>query len=761
MPRTKKQLQIADHVDTSVQPPSKRRRVEGGVSRFGRQLQAAKRSGAALSSTSQPVSFQLRKKAQEGARIGEDSNGRGRGRGRGKTDERSTPPPRTAKQPPAGRSSSKDRNLSPTNADETTTSTPLRRGRSRHMNPDLVDTGTTPDAEDKDTTSRLKAQVIIKPLSAKMRANYAKMEVQPEPEPAAERVTNSGGVVKRKRGRRPNIKVAEDDAVKQKTRGLPKKRTDTGMGDAPVPRSHGRPSRTSRAQDAEDDVEDELVATVQEDDDAVVAPILPRRRGRPPKELTTKSEEPSPPEVVAPTEVGPRKSRRLKMGGEENEILRGELKRKTPRRRNKGIRENTLLAGEEDNLEAIPTPRRGSTSTLQPDVEEASDVYAHRSKRPRRTVIRTKTVESMRNDPVSSPLPTQTELCSSIDVEIGGDAGDSDGTSRSSSPNVDEHQTTALTSTRIPVAKPIPLPLSAAKKNNPGAWNTTGLLTDRRSLLLDMDVHNLFTPQIWDQLPAFAQNECLELLPDIDKIYPAAASDQEEPSDAQLRFDFFHYNSFLSEAIDDFTACLSSGTYAPSFLRSALVTNAARADGLYDSWKASHFESYWGQKQRLDNSALAGDAKGVKLGDVMRGSNGVVGDVWVYDRIFTSKKGEMRMSGKRKTMDTMHVRKEVTLTAIDPLTYALTFSAPEGQEVYAKPDTAMVTISDVLTPNTLEHRVLDIDGRLERKERPNGNAWKCFRVRRNKQDLGTLFESRQRWYGSTLVDGCGTTSKKQ
>ncbi|ODQ50200.1 hypothetical protein SAICODRAFT_179422 [Saitoella complicata NRRL Y-17804] len=735
MLRTRKQA--ADHVDTRSPHPSKRRRVEGGVSRVGTQLKDAKQPFATSARKSDLVVEQTRKNHQEEARIGKDASGRARGR----AGKRTVPVTRTVKHTPQleenpRRSSSKEREPSASKHDDTTVSTIPRRGRSRHTNPDVVDIG----------TSRPKAEVIIKPLTAKMKAKYAKVELQPSTEPGGEE-----GVVKRKRGRPANVKVGEDDAGTRKVGRLPKKRDVVDSKDAP--RRRGRPSRTLRTSSSrhvDEDVEDELVAgnNDAEDDIAVVTPIMPRRCGRPPKKRVTGSEGTSAPEV------GPRKSRRQKVtGDQEDEVVAGEVKRKTPRRRNKGIGEDELAADVEYNIETIPTPRRGSTSTLQPDAEAASDEDAQRSKHPRRTVVRTRTMESMPNDLVSLSPPAQSGFSSSIDVEIRGNEGDSDGTSRGSSPNDDEHQNTnKLTSARILVTKPILSPPSAAKTNNPDSWDTTRLLTDRRSLLLDMNIHSLFTQEVWNQLPASARQECLELLPDIDKVYPEDAEEQTESSGAELRSDFLQYNSFLTEAIDDFTACLSSGAYAPSFLRSALVTNAACADGLYDSWKDSQSESYWGQKQRLDNPALAGDAKGVKLGDVVRGSNGVVGDVWVYDRIFTSKKGEMRIGGKRKTMDTMRVRKEVTLTAIDPLTYALTFSAPEGQEVYPSADTTMVMIPDVLTPNMLEHRVLDIHGKLERKERPNGNAWKCFRVRRNEHDLGTLFEIRQRWYGSTLVD---------
>lgn len=46
----------------------------------------------------------------------------------------------------------------------------------------------------------------------------------------------------------------------------------------------------------------------------------------------------------------------------------------------------------------------------------------------------------------------------------------------------------------------------------------------------------------------------------------------------------------------------------------------------------------------------------------------------------------------------------------------------------------------------LEHRIIDIDGRLSSKTLPIQNTWKNFRGIRNNQDLGSLFEIREDFY---------------
>jgi hypothetical protein len=48
---------------------------------------------------------------------------------------------------------------------------------------------------------------------------------------------------------------------------------------------------------------------------------------------------------------------------------------------------------------------------------------------------------------------------------------------------------------------------------------------------------------------------------------------------------------------------------------------------------------------------------------------------------------------------------------------------------------------EITTPTMLETGILDLDGRVERAKRPNGNAWKCFTVYRWREDAETNLNS--------------------
>ena len=59
-----------------------------------------------------------------------------------------------------------------------------------------------------------------------------------------------------------------------------------------------------------------------------------------------------------------------------------------------------------------------------------------------------------------------------------------------------------------------------------------------------------------------------------------------------------------------------------------------RAAGKFDDWKEREFEEFWGQKQKVDWKALAGDASQVKLEEMLREGLFKVGDVWSFDHTF-------------------------------------------------------------------------------------------------------------------------------
>ena len=70
--------------------------------------------------------------------------------------------------------------------------------------------------------------------------------------------------------------------------------------------------------------------------------------------------------------------------------------------------------------------------------------------------------------------------------------------------------------------------------------------------------------------------------------------------------------------------------------------------------------------------------------------------------------------------------------------------APSSQLSAIPSDIDDVVLASITTLQALEDKIVSIDGRLGKKV--DGNAFKSIRVKRNNQDLGTLFEIREEWY---------------
>jgi len=102
--------------------------------------------------------------------------------------------------------------------------------------------------------------------------------------------------------------------------------------------------------------------------------------------------------------------------------------------------------------------------------------------------------------------------------------------------------------------------------------------------------------------------------------------------------------------------------------------------------------------------------------------------------------------------------------SINPKTFALTVLTSPGSskhlpihllgpggsvtnEANSSSEPSEHPISTTFTsPSSLEAHLLDLDGRLDRTRRPNGNAWKCFSVWRWRSGVGsagyTLYDPR-------------------
>lgn len=77
---------------------------------------------------------------------------------------------------------------------------------------------------------------------------------------------------------------------------------------------------------------------------------------------------------------------------------------------------------------------------------------------------------------------------------------------------------------------------------------------------------------------------------------------------------------------------LEAGRYDADWLEEAAQAMEERAAGDFDDFKEREFEEFWGQKQRLSHSAIAGDMTTLKLEVLVKAGLYKLGDVWSFSR---------------------------------------------------------------------------------------------------------------------------------
>ena len=98
--------------------------------------------------------------------------------------------------------------------------------------------------------------------------------------------------------------------------------------------------------------------------------------------------------------------------------------------------------------------------------------------------------------------------------------------------------------------------------------------------------------------------------------------------------DFLRYSPDWREGVRVVQDEVRSGRHEPEWLEEANEASKERAAGLFDEHKDKEFEEYWGQKQRVDPHAQAGDAVQVSLGDMIKANLFRTGDAFKYSRSF-------------------------------------------------------------------------------------------------------------------------------
>lgn len=97
---------------------------------------------------------------------------------------------------------------------------------------------------------------------------------------------------------------------------------------------------------------------------------------------------------------------------------------------------------------------------------------------------------------------------------------------------------------------------------------------------------------------------------------------------------FVRYSNNWRAGIRQFQVDLENGRYDPEWLLQAESARQQRERGDFDSFKEREFEHFWGQKQKMDMSLLAGESGRIPLGTLVQAGVILPGDVWRYVFVF-------------------------------------------------------------------------------------------------------------------------------
>lgn len=104
---------------------------------------------------------------------------------------------------------------------------------------------------------------------------------------------------------------------------------------------------------------------------------------------------------------------------------------------------------------------------------------------------------------------------------------------------------------------------------------------------------------------------------------------------------FVRYSTNWREGLRVFQLDLENGRYDPQWLRQAEHARRERENGDFDKFKEREFEEFWGQKQRMDMAAAAGEHGRIQLRELVTAGVIQLGDVWRFNFVFG--RGENRL----------------------------------------------------------------------------------------------------------------------
>lgn len=176
-------------------------------------------------------------------------------------------------------------------------------------------------------------------------------------------------------------------------------------------------------------------------------------------------------------------------------------------------------------------------------------------------------------------------------------------------------------------------------------------------------------PLNWDQVSDADKDYIRTLLP------PHA----ELNDDGSIPAAFWKYNPEFRLDCRNLQDDLRAGRMDPEWQRQAAQAMEERAAGEFDNFKEKEFEEFWGQKQKVDWTALAGHASKVRLEELLKSGLFKVGDAWCFNHTFG------------RGSEAFRVEKECKVLSIER--ESITLAIPPGRLKFARrlaPDTSSI-----------------------------------------------------------------------
>ncbi|KAF2084354.1 hypothetical protein K490DRAFT_3391, partial [Saccharata proteae CBS 121410] len=162
-------------------------------------------------------------------------------------------------------------------------------------------------------------------------------------------------------------------------------------------------------------------------------------------------------------------------------------------------------------------------------------------------------------------------------------------------------------------------------------WTPEHLLQNPKSKLAKVNLINVLkNPKAWEVLSDAQKAGLVDLMSEGAK----SKLDGEEALGSALRSTDLVNDTAFRSSVALFQQDLSEGRLDPEWQEEGALAMEQRARGDFDNWKHNETEKFWGEKQKIAHSVLAGDSAKIALQELVAGGCFRVGDVWSYTRVF-------------------------------------------------------------------------------------------------------------------------------